>query len=507
MAARFWVGGAGSLDGSDTTHISATSGGAGGASYPTSSDDLTFDGSSGGGTVTLTTALSVKSITGGAHTGTFNTANFGITTAAAGDFNWSGTGTRTLTLGSSALAIGGAVNFGTNTNLTLTANTAVFTQNASSVNFTAAFNFNGNGMSLVQTGRFNCNIAGSGTCTLANYTRTGGAFTGEGVVLTCNVVCTGTFSATGNTVLQRVLVLSSVFATQRTITAALVSFNNADFQDINAAGAANWDLSGATGKSGDCGGNTGITFTTATTQTWSGTISGSWSANAWTSRMPLPQDDVVINPAFASGKTITIDVPRLGKNIDFSGCTGAPNLAQSVAWTGYGSFTFRTDITISGNVSVTFSGRSSYSLTLGGRSFGGTGSFTIAAPTGTYSLLDDLVLTADFVNTFGSFTGNGKSVTAKTFNFSNTSSRTFSPGTATYHTTGTGTIWNMASSGITANTSNLTIVVETASATLRTFNGGSKAYSVLDYTITGSSGELDVTGNNTFGTINFYDNG
>lgn len=43
MAARFWVGGSGTWDASSTTHWSATSGGASGASAPTSSDTATFD--------------------------------------------------------------------------------------------------------------------------------------------------------------------------------------------------------------------------------------------------------------------------------------------------------------------------------------------------------------------------------------------------------------------------------------------------------------------------------
>lgn len=49
MASRYWVGGAGTWDGTSTTHWSATSGGAGGASVPTSADDVFFDANSGSG--------------------------------------------------------------------------------------------------------------------------------------------------------------------------------------------------------------------------------------------------------------------------------------------------------------------------------------------------------------------------------------------------------------------------------------------------------------------------
>lgn len=43
MANRYWVGGAGTWDATTTTNWSASSGGAGGASAPTSSDSVIFD--------------------------------------------------------------------------------------------------------------------------------------------------------------------------------------------------------------------------------------------------------------------------------------------------------------------------------------------------------------------------------------------------------------------------------------------------------------------------------
>lgn len=51
MADRFWVGGTGNF--SDTNKWSTTTGGAGGASVPTSSDNAIFDANSGTGTVTI----------------------------------------------------------------------------------------------------------------------------------------------------------------------------------------------------------------------------------------------------------------------------------------------------------------------------------------------------------------------------------------------------------------------------------------------------------------------
>lgn len=64
MANRYWVGGAGTWDTSSTTHWSASSGGASGASVPTAADSVFFDSGSGtAGTVTMTGALTCLDIT------------------------------------------------------------------------------------------------------------------------------------------------------------------------------------------------------------------------------------------------------------------------------------------------------------------------------------------------------------------------------------------------------------------------------------------------------------
>jgi hypothetical protein len=63
MAARFWVGGAGTWDAATTTNWSATTGGAGGASAPTTSDDATFDANSGSGTCTTAAGSTCRNTT------------------------------------------------------------------------------------------------------------------------------------------------------------------------------------------------------------------------------------------------------------------------------------------------------------------------------------------------------------------------------------------------------------------------------------------------------------
>jgi hypothetical protein len=57
VANRFWVGGTGAWNASATSHWSATSGGASGASVPTANDDVFIDANSGGGNINVTTGV------------------------------------------------------------------------------------------------------------------------------------------------------------------------------------------------------------------------------------------------------------------------------------------------------------------------------------------------------------------------------------------------------------------------------------------------------------------
>ena len=68
MAFRYWVGGSGNWDASDTSHWSATSGGSAGASVPTSADGVIIDNLSDSGTA--------FTITHGAYTPVCSTISF-----------------------------------------------------------------------------------------------------------------------------------------------------------------------------------------------------------------------------------------------------------------------------------------------------------------------------------------------------------------------------------------------------------------------------------------------
>lgn len=147
MANRYWVGGTASWDGTVGTKWSATSGGAGGASVPTSADDVFFDNLSTG-TVTIAAGnTGAKSITCTGFTGTIAgsatiavsgsvTLVAGMTFTYSGQFTLDAIGTLTSagkTLGSIFISSGGTTTLGDA--LTCTGTISVFSGTFNTANF------------------------------------------------------------------------------------------------------------------------------------------------------------------------------------------------------------------------------------------------------------------------------------------------------------------------------------------------------------------------------------
>lgn len=225
MASRFWVGGTGTWDASDTTHWAATSGGAGGQSVPVLADTVTFDASSGGGTVTVNTNFSVTTLTMGAFTGTLDfSANNNSPTM--GNFDGSGTGTRTLNMGSGTWTVTGSNatkwTTATTTNLTFSAGT-------STVNFTSAAT-SGQQAVLTGTARLNTLKFSAGSyaidvtslqCTDIDFTGFTGTVNGNVMDIAGNVTLGAGMTFTGG---SNTITLSATSGT-KTITSNGVSFN------------------------------------------------------------------------------------------------------------------------------------------------------------------------------------------------------------------------------------------------------------------------------------------
>ena len=432
--------------------------------------------------------------------GTFDTGNQSVN---AGTFNSPNSAIRVLNLGSSTITLTSTntpVSIG-QTGVTLNAGTSTFVCSPISNSFP-----NNNTSGLIF---YNLTLTGSGGRitagnTFNNITYTGAANKTSSVIFTSTGIVTinGNLSINGNSTINRVLIASASRGVQITLSVAgATSFSSVDFKDITANGpSAPWDLSSITGNSGDGGRNENITFSPAVTQTATGTASLVWSTHAWTTRVPLPQDDVYIPNAFVAGRAISADMPRLGRNITIT-ATGNPSWTQSVAGEVFGSFTLAAGMTTLNANILSFSGTGTNTLTTNGVSFVTTPAFNCFG--GTYVLQDDLVATASVSLNSGTLNVNSQTVTSSTFNSTGTLTRELIMGTGTWNLTATivATVWNTASAGFTFNGPLSTIRIATASANSRTFGSGNKAYGILDYSIAASTGALVITGSSSYATI------
>lgn len=507
MATLFLVGaGTLNIDGA-ALRYATTSGGTATVARAVAGDIVTFDANSTGTyTFTDATAFNAASLTAGQMAGSINWN--GKTANITGTCSISGTGTRTWTMGAAVFNVG-IWTATTTTGLTFNANT-------STINATTAGTFAGGGLTYnivtLGTSALGTAITVSGVNTFATLTRTGPANLIGQLLLSNNQTVTGTLTLTANnTTNRRLMVQSSTIGANMTLTVGtLVATGGIDFQDITGAGAATW-TTGASGATffGDAGGNSGITMTTAAQQTANGTTSFNWSDNTrWTSRVPLPQDNVVINIAFSASQTVTNDMPRLGANITWTGTTGAPIWAFGTAPnTIFGNVTLATGMTTSGTQALTFSGRTTQTITSNGVTL--TPPVTIAPATTSGQLGDDYVSTNSFTVGVGfqegNFVANNHNQTVSTFAGGFGTATDHGTGTLTLTSTAAGSIYSQSPSFSSVVASQATIVIANASANTRTFAGGTYNYGTLTYTVAGSTGELDITGTNTFGTLNFSD--
>lgn len=276
MASRFWIGGTGTWDASDTTHWSGSSGGSGGSSVPGSSDTVTFDGSSGGGTVTVNTAVNVVSITMGAFTGTLDFAahdnNVTLQT-----FSGTGSGTRTLNMGDGTWTITGAGAVGTLsvwdmttvTNLTFAANgsTIALSVNQSGiVNFIPGASMTYNNITMTG-GVLGPQFSIATSTTFANWTVTGPAKinVGSGATITVSNAYTWTGSPAGEIVLWG----SSWSSSKISVASGTSTMKWASIGSMQFIGGGTFSAT----KSFDVGGNSGITISNPSTGT-AGIIGG-----------------------------------------------------------------------------------------------------------------------------------------------------------------------------------------------------------------------------------------
>lgn len=464
----------------------------GGQTMPNMTVNAASNGSFQLADATTLSSATTMTLTKGTFDANSKTCSFGV-------FSSNNANVRTLTLGSSSITLTGTAtvwNTSTATNLTVTSNTATVTCAGTGRTFNlGAVNYNGTGFSF--TGATTAILTHTGA-TVGSFTRSGTAVKTDGLTISPNVTLTvtGLLTLSGQSLTNRLLVSSATIASVATISAGSVSLSNVDFMDITAAGVA----SPFTGTSlGDALGNTNITTDTPTNQTHTTSLGGNLSdATKWTSRVPLPQDNVIVD-GNTSG-TLTIDMPRIGKNLTFTGFAGT--LAGSGSQTMYGSLILSSAMTMSTTPSHFFAGRSSQTLNFAGVASLWTFAFT--AP-GTYQLLSDWTITGStqtggFVSGLVSgatFDANGFNVTMRAFISS--SGSTIKLGSGTWTLTGSVTVWSCAAT-VVASTS--TMIFNDTSSGIKNFAGGGQTYNILTYTVGTNAAPLVITGANTIDTIN-----
>jgi hypothetical protein len=522
-ADRYWVGGADNWDATAGSKWSLTSGGAGGQAVPTSSDDVYLDAASGAVTITVTVAANTLGLDCTGFTGTL-TINGGVSVNVYGAFIAAAgmtipssggyldlraaAGTPGFTSGGIAINCNvrfiGAGTYTLQDALALGSSNGVF-------EISGNFDPNGQLVTISINGAY-FSVTG-GNLSFAGLTVLGGPWKDTYLNVAANITASGTLTLTGNSTVNRLYVESNVNGTARTLTAATVAVDKCDLQDMTGAGAGNWNLSGAAGGVGDCGGNTGITFTTADNLYWhvgSGGLStvGNWftatngggSSPGWP---PLPQDTAVIDSNSCDAACVlTQDMPRLG-SITFN--DGINPIDDAVTWTTsttasvFGSITLHASVVLTASAQTyTYEGHGASTLTSAGKQWGKP--WYITSVTGTLTLQDAFITTSNFYIVSGTFNGNGQSIT--TLILYMYAGGTIIPGAGQWSITGTGTALNGAG---TMTMTSSTIKFTNTSATAITFAGGGKTYNDVWFSRGASAATNTLTGSNTM--ADFRDDG
>lgn len=332
MASRFWVGGTGTWDTTTTTHWSATSGGAGGATVPGTSDTVTFDANSNATSYTVTTSGSLASGTGltagGPTSGTLTLATAssrievggnvvltsGVSVTGSNGIGFTGSGTKTISMTSGVILSAIEVNGPTvqwQSNMTIGYGLKIDSGSFSTNGFTTTFDgsqgtmaLEGNAFSFTNNVTFN--MPSGVACQILSSVTVGGTMTfissfAASISITAGLTLTaGTFVATGSS--GKLLSFTSATAGTAwnlSVASGIVSCNFLSLKDSHAAGGASF-YAGA--NSTNVSGNTGWIFSPAPWQVSvfdAVSIDDSFVALTYTQNIVVPgtvQGVRIINP-------------------------------------------------------------------------------------------------------------------------------------------------------------------------------------------------------------------
>lgn len=436
MADRYWVGGTDTWNNTAGLKWSTTSGGAGGAAVPTTADDVYFDANSGSGTVTASSlAGNCLNLDFTGFTGTITGANFAL-----------------HILGSFTLAAG--MTWSGTGSLSFESTSTGRTINLAGKTLDNAITFNGAG----------------GGWTLASDLIQAPSVSSGMVTLTEGALDDGGFD----------------------VTIGAFSSSNTNTRSLTRTGL--WTILGNSINNTIWGTGT----STNMTHTGSGAIivadagSGSRSFNAGT----FPESQA---PSFdITTGTWSTAMNNSWGSLDFTGFSGT--LTSSSTRTIYGDLTLSAGMTIDAAAAGFLFNPTSGTKTITSNGHVLDLPIAVNAPGATIQLGDDLELasTRTLTLTAGGFDTNDFNVTAGAFNGGNSNVRTLSMGSGDWTMTGTGTVWDTnASTNLTLNEETSRIIINDASASTKTFDGGNETFN--DILLTGAgTGAFNFIGNNTF---------
>jgi len=339
-ASRYWVGGTATWDGTTTANWSASSGGASGASVPTSSDDVYFDGNSGTGTITLSSSSVAQSITCTGFTGTIShPAATTLTIGSASGGSLTFVSGMTYTLGNAATS---AISF-----VSTTTGNTVTTGGQTLGNVT--FNGSGGGWTLEDTfteGSTATMTLTAGTLNTNNETVSVGFFTSTNSNTRTLTLGSSSFTCTGSgtvwTMYPTVTNMTVNAGTSTIITTGGAFLSTGTFAFYNltlgAAGSANTNSSSTFTGTLTCNGSScnlrsvptiaNLTFTGTASKfnsyTFQGsapTVTGTFTVNgnSATNRALVTTS----GQAIGSPLTITVNGSVAASNVDFQNITAA----------------------------------------------------------------------------------------------------------------------------------------------------------------------------------------
>jgi hypothetical protein len=435
-------------------------------------------------------------------------------TVSTGRFNIYGTSTRTLTMGAASVYCTSANyaswNAQTTTNLTFNVGTSYIKSRGMEGGGLTYYNFEAyySGGSLT--------IYGANTyhdLTITGFDEE--SWSGDdNATINSNVTVTNDFTITGYSQQSCIALDSGDYDDQTTITCnGTVSITDASFYGIIGAGSASWTGT----RVGDCGNNSGITFTTATNKYWVGN-GGYWNDTAhWSTSsgggsgatIPLPQDTAYFDSSSFSTTAQTVYLRKvILPEISMSGVTDSPTFDGDEDYYNYiyGDLTLCSGITFTPEY-FTFSGASDTTLNTAGITIDATKVVLVGKKVGSKLTLNSH-LTVDYSADIGFEALNGTldlnnyNVTCYRYNTNySTETPTLYMGDGTMTIKGTGFVFSKPDGTLYSEES--TIIIDDTSATLKTFSGYDETYNNL--TITGDN--VKITGSNTFHTLTLNNDG